>query len=217
MRESNPSARRLAVTAALCLLVAASAASGQSGRKQKQSAPLPPVQGVPESKTKEAPPEPDPALEPPPQKDAGPPKNRLVIGSDTSSFDVSMFAMNVARQACVDEIRREVRSVNVQDGGSMHRSDAMKAAKNDDLTYVVLIEAGMMTASTREAEVRYTIFAPKTGKVRGTGMGNPVQYNTRMPRPPIAMSRQDYAYELCGRDVGQQVISRLGLAEVGRP
>jgi hypothetical protein len=209
----QPAVRRAALLGLCLLLAVVSVALGQSGRKQKKSDPLPPVQGVPESKTKEAAPEPDP--EPAPDKKPEL-KQRLVIASDGGGFDVSMISINVARQACVDEMRRLARTVNVQDSGTMHRSDAIKAAKNDDQTYVVLLEAGMMTMSSREAELRYTIFAPKTGKVRGTGQGLPVDYN-RLPRPPIAMTRQDYAWELCGRDAARQILGRLGLGDPNRP
>lgn len=206
---------RAVVVCGCLLLVAGAVVLGQSGRKQKKSEPLPPVQGVPESKTKDAPPETEP--EAPPEKKPEL-KQRVVIASDTGSFDVSIISMNVARQACVDELRREAgRDANVQDGGSMTRSDAMKAAKGDDHSYFVLLEARTMAMSSGQPELNYVIFAPKSGKISGTGIGMPVQYNSRVPRPPIAMSRYDYAWELCGRDVAHQLIGRLKLGEPSRP
>ncbi|HYE75739.1 MAG TPA: hypothetical protein VEF04_20515 [Blastocatellia bacterium] len=213
----NISAMRISVIAcSLMLLAIAALALGQSGRKQKKADPLPPVQGVPESKTKEAP-VPEPAVPEETEKKPAQVKHRILIGSDSSSFDISMYSMNVARQACVDELRREAgRDVTVQDGGSMHRSDAVKAAKDTDQTYAVYLEVRAF-ASSNQAELSYTLFAPKTGKVSTTGRGFPVQYNNRMPRPPIAMSRMDYEWELCGRDVARQLINRLHLGSPLQP
>lgn len=212
----NLSATRVSVIACCLLMLAVAAvAFGQSGRKQKKSDPLPPVQGVPESKTKEAPPE--PAVPEETEKKPAQIKLRLVIGSDSGGFDTSMYSMNVARQACVDELRREAgRDVNIQDGGTMHRSDVMKAAKDTDQTYGVYLEARTFMSSS-QAELSYTVFAPKTGKVSSIGSGSPVQYNNRSPRPPIAMSRVDYEWELCGRDAARQIIGKLHLDTLPRP
>jgi hypothetical protein len=213
---NQPSPRRRAALIAFCLLLLVGAvALGQSGRKQKKADPLPPVQGVPSSATKdEKTPEPEPQPEPEKKVEI---KRRVVVVSDTASFDVSMISMNVARQACVDELRRGAgRDVNIQDGGSMTRGEAMKAAKNDDLTYYAFLEARTMSASSGQAELNYVIFAPKSGKISGTGIGLPVQSGV-INRPPIAASRYDYAWELCGRDAARQIAGRLDLSDPRRP
>lgn len=213
---NQPSPRRRATLIAFCLLLlVAAVALGQSGRKQKKADPLPPVQGLPSSATKDdKTPEPDPQPEPEKKAEI---RQRVVIVSDTASFDVSMISMNVARQACVDELRRGVgRDVNIQDGGSMTRGEAMKAAKNDDISYYAFLEARTMSASSGQAELNYVIFAPKSGKISGTGIGLPMRSGT-ITRPPIAASQYDYAWELCGRDAARQIAGRLKLDEPRRP
>jgi hypothetical protein len=191
----------------LMLLIAV--ASGQSGRKQKKAEAQPPVQGVnqPEARV-----QPEPELKPEKPKDEGP-RRTIMVASGMGDMMIPTYYVDIARQGCISEFREALKSIDLREDRNQNRSDAIKIAKNDDSTYVVLLELELdrMGSSTSGVDVRYTIFEPKTGKVAGSGSGYPTQPMGGAPRPPIGASRDQMYVEWMGRDVARQVMKRLGL------
>ncbi len=200
---------KLIITLSLCLLTLTVFSLGQSGRKQKKTDPQPPVQGTnrPDARVTS---EPEIAPEKPKEKE---PRRSIMVMSSMPDMMMPLYFADIARQGCVREFREELKTIDLREASNQNRSDAIKAAKNDDRTYVVLIDVEYdRTGSSRSGvDLRYTIFEPKTAKVAGSGWGHPVQPAGRMPVPPIGASSDQVYVEWAGRDVARQVMKRLGL------
>ena len=196
---------RLVFPVSLSLLLLISIASGQSGRKQKKSDP-PPIQGVnqPDARV-------DPVPEIPPEIPKEKDRRSIMVMTSMPDMILPLFYADIARQACITEIRDEVRTIDLREASNQNRSDAIKAAKNDDRTYVILMDLEPDRFGNSSVDLRYTIFEPKTGKVAGTGTGYPVQPRNRIPVPPIGASRDQVYVDWAGRDVARQVMKKLGL------
>ncbi|MGE0884064.1 MAG: hypothetical protein AB7P14_11005 [Blastocatellales bacterium] len=184
-------------------------AAGQSGRKQKKAETQPPVQGVnqPDARTV---PEPEIAPEKPKDKDPG---KAILVSTAMTDIEIPSFYADTARQGCLSELRRQLKGMTITEERNQHRSDAMKAAKDDDKTYVVWIELlydRMGAGSMNGLDMRYTIFEPKTGKIVGMGSGYPSQPGG-LSAPPIGASRDQVFVDWAGRDIARQVIKRLNL------
>jgi hypothetical protein len=129
-----------------------------------------------------------------------------------SDISIPSFYVDVAREGCLRELR-QVRTLELRDARNQTRSDAIKAAKENDRTPVVFMELELDRLGNSGFDLRYTIFEPKTAKVIGTGSGYPVQPTGRLPVPPIGASRSEVMVEWAGRDVGRQVLKKLRLRE----
>jgi len=192
----------------VCLLLGATALA-QSGRKQKKAETQPPVQGVNQPETRTVP-EPAAPEEKPKQKEKGP---AILVSTAMTDIEIPMYYADAAREGCVSEFRREVKGIELRQERNQHRGDAIKAAKDDDRTYVVYIELiydRLGAGSMNGLDMRYTIFEPKTAKVLGVGSGYPRQ-PSGMGAPPIGATRDQVYVDWAGRDVAQQVIKRLNL------
>ncbi|MEK7833743.1 MAG: hypothetical protein AAB401_21830, partial [Acidobacteriota bacterium] len=113
---------------------------------------------------------------------------------------------------CLNEFRRELKTIQLSSERNQHRSDAMKAAKEGD-AYVVWIELRydrMGAGSMNGLDMRYTLFEPKTAKQIAFGSGYPRQPGG-LGAPPLGGSRDQVYVDWAGRDIAQQVIKRLGL------
>jgi hypothetical protein len=195
----------------LCAALLSVSAAAQSGRKQKKADPLPPVQGVnqPEARTV-------PETEVAPEADQKPketPKTGFQIMSDMGEMGVPLYYNDTARIACLQELHKQLPGLQVSDGGSnKNRSDALRAAKDSDTVYVILLELVIdrMGTSSSGLELRFTLYEPKTGKQVMFGTGFPVPPQG-IPSPPIGMSRDQLSLEWAGRDVAQRVIDKLKL------
>lgn len=191
-----------------CGFLLGATALAQSGRKQKKAESQPPVQGVNQPETRTVA-EPEVTAEKPKEKE----KNRAILVSTAmTDIEIPNFYADVARDGCVSELRRELKAVELRQEKNQNRSDAMKAAKDEDDTYVVFIELlydRMGAGSMNGLDMRYTIFEPKTGKVAGIGSGYPRQPG--YGAPPLGGSRDQIMVEWAGRDIAQQVIKRLNL------
>ena len=194
-----------------CLLLLGAVAAGQSGRKQKKADPQPVVQGVNNPETRTVP-VPEVVAEKPKEveKDKG---KAIMVSTALTDMQIPMFYADVARDGCLSELKRELKAIQLSSERNQHRSDAMKAAKESDNTYVVWIELlydRMGMGSMNGLDMRFTIFEPKTGKQVAFGTGYP-----RSPggigAPPVGGSRDQVAIDWAGRDIAQQVIKRLGL------
>ncbi|HQR35226.1 MAG TPA: hypothetical protein PLK30_20980 [Blastocatellia bacterium] len=191
-----------------CLLVLGVVAAGQSGRKQKKADPQPVVQGVnnPDARTV---PEPEVVPEKPKEVEKG---KAVMVSSAMTDIEIPGFYADTAREACLNELRREVKTIQLSSERNQHRSDAMKAAKDGD-TFVVWIELlydRMGAGSMNGLDMRFTVFEPKTGKSIAFGSGYPRQPGG-MSSPPLGASRDQVYVDWAGRDIAQQVIKRLGL------
>lgn len=194
-----------------CLLALAAIAVAQSGRKQKKADPQPQVQGVnqPEARTV---PEPEVAPEKPKEKELVKGK-AIMVSSAMGDMEIPMFYTTAVSDACLDQLRRELKTAQLSSERNQTRSDAMKAAKESEDLFVVWIELQydrMGAGSMNGVDVRFTIFEPKTGKQIAFGTGFPRQPQG-MPVPPIGGSRDQVYLDWAGRDIAQQVIKRLGL------
>ncbi|HEU0184607.1 MAG TPA: hypothetical protein VFS27_04785 [Blastocatellia bacterium] len=202
---------KTAFAASICLIALAAFAistSGQSGRRQKKSAPQPPVQGVnqPEARTV---PEPEVSPDKPKEKE---PQRAVMVSTAMADIGISSFYPDAARRGCMDEFHRAMRSLDVREARDQHRSDAMKVAKESEQTYVVWMEfqVDQMGTSNYGFDLRYTIFEPKTAKVVGTGSGYPQQPSGPISLPPVGGARTDVYADWAGRDVARQAMKRLG-------
>lgn len=194
-----------------CLVLFGAVAAGQSGRKQKKADPQPVVQGVnnPDSRTV---PEPEVVAEKPKEaeKDKG---KAIMVSTALTDIEIPGFYADVAREGCLNELKRELKAIQLSSERNQHRSDAMKAAKESDNTYVVWIELvfdRMGMGSMNGLDMRFTIFEPKTGKSVGFGTGYP-RSPGGLGAPPVGASRDQVYVDWAGRDIAQQVIKRLGL------
>ncbi len=193
-----------------CLLLLAAAAVGQSGRKQKKADPQPVVQGVNQPETRTVP-EPEVVPDKPKEKELEKGK-AIMISTAMTDMEVPMFYADVARDGCLNEFRRELKTIQLSSERNQHRSDAMKAAKEGD-AYVVWIELRydrMGAGSMNGLDMRYTLFEPKTAKQIAFGSGYPRQPGG-LGAPPLGGSRDQVYVDWAGRDIAQQVIKRLGL------
>ncbi|MDX2032314.1 MAG: hypothetical protein SF339_16690 [Blastocatellia bacterium] len=202
--------RSLLFASLLCAFLVISIA-GQSGRKQKKAEAQPPVQGVnrPELRTQ---PEPEVEAESEEKKDEKKEKGPAVlVMSDMGDMNIPMYYTDTARQACVAELHETMRMLDVREGRNQTRSDAVKAAKEDDVNvvYLELVISNMGTMGG--VDLRYMIYEHKTAKVLGAGSGYPMQPNRGAGMPPIGANRIQMQLDWAGRDVAQQVIKRLGL------
>jgi hypothetical protein len=204
--------RHLTLFSALMLCLALCAfAFGQSGRKQKKADPQPPVQGVNQPETRVQPePQVDPEAKPEKEKERGP---TIMIATGWPDVQIPNFYADVSREACLRELRDVLKSsVELREARNQHRGDAIKAAKEDERTYVVWMELVVdnFASTSGGVDLRYTIFEPKTGRVAGSGSGFPRQ-PSGMSMPPVGASRAQVYLDWMGRDVAQQVMGRLKL------
>ncbi len=200
---------KLTIASVICLAALFILVSAQSGRKQKKAEPQPQVQGVNRPETRV---QPEPEITPEKPKEKGPQRTIMVMTS-MPDLSIPLYYTDIARQGCLSEFRDALKTLDLRESRNQTRSDAIKTAKEDDGTYVVLIdmEYDRLGGSTTGVDLRYTIFEPKTAKVAGTGSGYPTQPSGRMPSPPIGASRDQVYLEWMGRVVARQVMKRLGL------
>lgn len=205
----------LLFAALLCALSCATSVAAQSGRKQKRAEPTPPVQGVnqPETRTTQSETVAVDESGPNKDKDNGKPKTSVIVMSNLTEIGIPMFYSDTARAACAQEIQKNASSTRASDGGSnKNRSDAMKVAKENEDTYVVLLELvfDQFSNTANGLDLRFSVFEPKTGKQIAFGSGMPVPPNGT-PTPPMGMNREQVYLEWMARDAAQRIISKLKL------
>jgi hypothetical protein len=206
---SNRSYSLVITTVVLLTAILSITSLSQSGRRQKRAESQPPVQGVnqPEARTQ---PEPTSAPEEERQKEQGP---GVIIMTGMPDAMVPIFFADIARQGCLNELRTILRGAHdIREARNQNRTDAIKAAKEDDKYYVLWleIEFDQFGNSMMGVDLRYTIYEPKTAKVAGVGNGFPTQPSSGSPIPPLGASRQQVYLDWAARDVARQVVKRLG-------
>jgi len=148
----------------LIILLCSFAIGAQSGRRQPRVEPAAPV------------PTPTPEPTPKPKAQEKEPDLVVLIGADRSgnfSYFPSTYYDAVV-DGCAEALRRSSASVEPS-FKALNRSDAIKKAKEDGKTYVVLLElngramSGNTSDSGADIEISFTVFAPGTAKVVTSG------------------------------------------------
>jgi hypothetical protein len=185
------------------------AAQAQSGRRQPRTAPAAPV------------PTPTPEPTPEPKKQDKDSDLGFIIAADRytnmNSYPWSYF--DAVMVGCAGRLRSGSSATVDIAQQDMNRSDAIKKAKGETTTYVVLIKLKLddMASSYDDLEVEFTVFAPKTGKivVFGTAYQNANQSGPIITRPNSrGRSGPLYREELlkrAGEDMGDRILKTLNL------
>lgn len=133
----------------------------QSGRRHAKPAPAPPV------------PTPSPEATPSPQKTDKKSEPLLYVGADRhdSFSSIPLSYHDAALRGCVEGLRsKSSAGVDVSDK-SFSRGEAIKKAKSESGTYVVLLtlKFDQMARSYDDLILEFVVFAPGTAKVVTTG------------------------------------------------
>ena len=188
---------------ALCLW----SAHAQSGRKHAKTAPAEPV--------------PTPTPEPTPtpkkaEKDSG---LMFYVGADRSDAfsNIPLSYHDAAIQGCVDRLRGSSASVDVNNR-SLSRGEAIKKAKSETGSYVVLLtlKLATMAQTSDDLVLEFIVFAPGTGKIVTSGnsytkgiRSGPVVVGTG--RTSTSGLYLEKIIELAGEDAGNRILKALHL------
>ena len=191
---------------AMCAITA----PAQSGRRQPKAPAVAPVP----TPTPEATPEPKP-----PEK-----KSELgfIVASERYSglenYPLSYYDAVMA--GCAGRLRSASSATVDVSQNDISRGDAIKKAKAETTTYVVLVKLKLdeMTArSYDDLEVEFTVFAPQTGKVVtfGTGYQNtnragPIVVAPRSRGSSGGLYREEFLKRV-GEDVAERILKALNL------
>jgi hypothetical protein len=150
---------RLFITALLIALCAV-AVQAQSGRRQTKPAPAAPV------------PSPTPEPTPAPKKTEKESELSFFVGVDRhdSSFSMPLTYHDAVLRGCVEQLRRSSATVDTTDR-DFGRGDAIKKAKSQSKTYVVLLTLSLdsMARSYDDLILDFVVFEPATSKVITSG------------------------------------------------
>ena len=144
------------------LAVCAVAVQAQSGRKKITPPPAAPVPT----------PTPEPTPEPkPPQKEN---EIGFIIGADSfGAYEVlPLTYYDAVMRGCADRLRSGSSAHVTVAQENMNRGEAIKKAKGETKTYVVLMRLvldQMYAKSYDDLEVEFVVFAPQTAKVLASG------------------------------------------------
>lgn len=191
------------------LMICASLAVAQSGRRAtpKAAAPVPTPT-----------PEPTPVAAKP--KDAKPEFRFIVAIDKTGDFSrISLQAFSGVIRNCADRLndsRRVAASVSTKD---MSRSDAVRQAKAETEAYVVWMQLRPNTFSGQveingdpyNVLVQYTVLAPNTGKQVTSGNTFPQAYRNQRIRVPTSTTDGDYYLNQAARGAAERILDHFRL------
>jgi len=195
----------------ICLaIVGVGTTRSQSGRRQNKTPELAPV------------PTPTPEPTPQPKAKAKQSEYGFLIGADRSSTYMNFYGSDydAVLLGCSERLRDGSAAFVDVSRQDMNRSDAIKKAKADKTTYVVLLSLQMapMARSNNEIEVEYVVFAPVTGKIATNGRTYP---NGRRAGPVVVgpsstsgMYREQLL-RIAGEDAGDRILKSLHLSTEG--
>ena len=202
---------RLLTTAAvlaLCVLTV----QAQSGRRHTKPEPAAPV--------------PTPTPEPTPTPKKAEEKSELVffIGADRNdSYSTFPFTYyDAVVRGCADRLRAGSSADIDVSNQSVNRGDAIKKAKADTKTYVILLtlKFDTMARSYDDMILEFVVFTPGTAKVAVTGRS---YMNANRAGPIIAQPRgstsalyREQMLRVAGEDAGNRILKSLHL-DVGIP
>ena len=201
------------LTVFTCLLVIscfAASTYSQSGRRQSKPAPAAPV------------PTPTPEPTPPPKKVEKEPEMLFLVGADTNSLDVTipLVYYDAPVHGCADRLRAgSSAGIDVAERG-LSRGDAIKKAKADSKTYVVLLSLSLdsMSRSYDDIQLDFVVFAPTTAKVVTTGRS----YLNSNRAGPIIVGRptrggsiyREQMLRQAGEDAANRILKAMNLGVV---
>ena len=192
----------------LVLALCVWSAQAQSGRRHAPTAPAAPV------------PSPTPEPTPTPKKADKDSQLLFYIGADRNDVfaNLPFTYYDAALRGCVDRLRAgSSASVDVTDK-SFSRGEAIKKAKSETGTYVVLLtlKLASMAQSYDDLVIEFVAFAPGTAKV--VTSGNSYTKGTRAGpvvvgsgRPSTSGLYTEKLVELAGEDAGNRILKALHL------
>lgn len=138
---------------------------------------------------------PEPVVEQTVEEPKPPPKPsfRLKVMSDISQGGAQTFIMPTRLHTWAVERLRKSLLLDVRDGGSTGRGNAIKQAKSETEAYVVLLElnsdpfGSVRSTSGREATVVVTVYHPVSGKVKFSRMMSVGQTSSQFPGSSTAV------------------------------
>jgi hypothetical protein len=180
----------------------------QSGRRQNKAPDLAPVP----TPTPEPTPQPKPKVK---EADYG-----FLLGVDRSNTYMNFYGSDydAILRGCGDKLRDGSGGFVDVSRQDLNRSDAIKKAKADKSTYVVLLSlqtSAMSSSSSNDIEVEYVVFAPVTGKIATSGRTYP---GARRAGPVVAGPTsnsglyRDQLLMLAGQDAGERILKSLHLS-----
>jgi hypothetical protein len=204
-----------------CALWAAGGAAAQSGRRRpaQQTKPQPTPGPAGESES-------GPGARPAESK-PGAVATFVVMGEEDSAFGVDSVTRRDVMDSFTARLRRSV-SVSVSDAGRGTRGEAVKRAKSETTSHVVLVvleeelgqptQRGTSRADQRSLVIRTHVFAPKTGALKysdtvyqraarpSVGVGG-----VRLPVPTRTIGRYPSQLELrqAAQDAADRLLSRF--------
>ena len=195
-----------------CLLIVAGcaiSAQGQSGRRQQKAPAVAPVPT----------PTPEPTPEPKEQKKSD--LGFLIAASKFNAFESYPWSYyTAAMYGCAEKLRTGSSADVTVVENDMNRGEAIKKAKGESTTYVVLLTLVLdqMTAqSFNDLELDYVVFAPKTGKVVTTGKTY-LNVNHRGPlvvgpsrRGSTGVMMREQLMKYAGEDAGERILKAMSL------
>lgn len=201
---------RLTFTLSLMLvLLCAISAYAQSGRR-KVTPPPAPI------------PTPTPEPTPIPKKDNKEPEIIFLVGSDRQgAFNIPFTYYDAAVRGCADRLRaRSSADVDIAER-ELSRGDAIKKAKSDTKTYVVLIGLSFdsMARSQDDLTVDFVVFAPETAKVVTTGRS----YLNSQRTGPVVVGRgggviyREQMFRYAGEDAADRILKAMKMGTIPLP
>jgi hypothetical protein len=209
--------RNTACAVCVCLLVfvCAFVGEGQSGRRQSRVEPAAPV------------PTPTPEPTPKPKAEQKEPELIFLVGADRNrSYSMFPFTFyDAALSGCSNVLRRgSSAQVDVSDR-DLPRGDAIKKAKSNAKTYVVLMElrADTMTGSQNSQSydqlvLEYVVFSPLTAKIATSGR---TYQNANRKGPvivgptgggPSGVLYREQLLKRAGEEAGERILRSLHLS-----
>ncbi len=142
----------------------------------------------------------------------------IFIGADrTDSFSNFPFSYyDAVVLGCANRLRASSASIDISNQ-SLNRGDAIKKAKADTKTYVVLLtlKYDTMASSYDDMILEFVVFTPGTAKVAVNGRSYP---NAKRAGPVIASPRgstnvlyREQLLKLAGEDAGDRILKSLHL------
>lgn len=193
------------------LAVCAVALQAQSGRRKVTPPPAAPVPT----------PTPEPTPEPKPERDK---ENEVgfIIGSDSFGTHevLPLTYYEAVMVGCADRLRSGSSAHVSIAQQNMSRGDAIKKAKGETKTYVVLIKLvldPMYAKSYNDLEVEYVVFTPQTAKVVTSGRTylnvnrkGPVVVGPTRRETTSALYREQLLKQ-AGENTGERILKALNL------
>jgi hypothetical protein len=201
---------RLASSFLILIALCAVAVQAQSGRRQAKVPPAAPI------------PTPTPEPTPEPKKAERDSELLFFVGVDRSDTfsGFPQYFYDAVMQGCVERLRAGSSAMVDVTDRDFGRSDAIKKAKAESSTYVILLSLTIdsMSRSYDDIDVNYVVFAPATAKVLTTGRS----YQNSNRKGPVSVGRtgrtsEIYRQELlrqAGEDAASRILKALNLTVI---